>query len=235
MPDPLAWPTLVLPPQSIMFARGNMSRSGGPSVIGNEQVVVSYSDRWTARLTTKLTRMDQVLRMRGLMAAADGRANTWLIPTCSGFQTFTSEALPRAVGFDAVPRPTFSDAATFSDGSTFAEQELVLGTLTAPASIGARSIVVHMTDQAPQPSWGQYFSIGQRLYVIVSCLPDPGGAADTYDIEFRPGLRAVASIGEVVDFSKPACLMRLATDGEGAIDLDLLRFASVTLNFVEAA
>lgn len=218
-----------------MFGRMNASRSGGPTVTGDEQVVVSSSDRWKARLTTKLTRMDQVLRLRALMAESDGRAGTWLIPPCSGFQTFGTGLVPMAIPFNAMPRTSFSDASIFSDGSTFAAQKLVMGTVQSPEAKGARAFSVTMTDQAPQPSWGQHFMIGQRLYVIVSCLPNGSGLPGLYDIFFRPGLRDAVSLGDVVDFSDPRCLMRLATDDTGAIDLESLRFASVSLDFVEAA
>lgn len=237
MADPIVWPTAVLPPQSIMFSRQTMSRSGGQSVSGVEQVVMSSADRWRAKLVTKITRMEQALAFRAMMAAADGRAGTWMVPTCSGFQRLgpSVKGVFPAIGVTTIVNAPFSDAATFDDTGTF-ETKTVMGIVSVPASIRSRSISVQMTtDVAQNPIAGHYFSIGQALYVIATSDPDPSETPGLYTLTFRPGLRVAAAQGDVVDFSRPACRMRLASDDSGELSLDQLRFATVSLDFVEDA
>lgn len=111
----------------------------------------------------------------------------------------------------------------------------VVAVLNANAAINATSVDVHVTTGvAPTP--GHLFSLGTaRLYTIdsVSAL---GGAV--YRCEIWPWLRAAASGGDAVNFSTPACEMRLASDAEGAEALRALRlgkWGDVTLRFDEAA
>jgi hypothetical protein len=238
MPEtfPISWPTKVLPPQNVMFSRKQMSRSGGPSIAGNEQVVSSATDMWRAKLGIKVTRFEQILAFRGMMAQADGRVGTWLIPTCSGFQRLgqgVNGILP-AIGVRTKVNAPFSDAATFSDSGAF-ETKMVMGAVTIGGALRSRTITVQMQGGTPPPLGGHFFSIGQALYQIATAIPvnDDGTTAGPYVLTFRPGLRSVAAIGDVVNFSDPRCRMRLASDDTGELDLDLLRFGSVSLDFVE--
>lgn len=231
------WPTAILPPQSIGFSLKQRSTSGGPTVQGDEQVVVSGAERWRARLTFKIARYEQVLAYRGMMAASNGRAGTWLVPSCSGFQRLgpgVGGVFP-AIGVPTIARSPFSDGSMFSDTGEL-ETKMVMGAVVTDAAARARSITVAMNDTSQAPLAGQYFSLGERLYLIATSAPVADGVATgPYALTFAPGLRAAASAGDVVDFSRPVCRMRLASDDTGQLDLDLLRFGTPNLDFVEDA
>jgi hypothetical protein len=76
-----------------------------------------------------------------------------------------------------------------------------------------------------------YFTIGNRLYLIGTVSTT--GFPRRFTVTFAPGLRVDADIDDVVEFSNARCLMRLASDNEGQMDLDWLRFSDLQLNFVE--
>lgn len=225
------------------------------SVSGVEQVIISGADRWKARATLRVHRFDQILAMRGMMAAADGRTGTWLIPPCSGFQRIERQVngINLVTGMRTIVRSPFDDGSTFSDTGEF-ETKMILGSVTAVAASRSRSITVQMPVFAGDFSWdfsnpdffsgddgsghytplaGQFFSIGEYLYVIATAIPVHDPNDGVYTLAIRPGLRIAANVGDQIDFSRPVCRMRLATDETGELDLDMLRFANVSLDFVE--
>jgi hypothetical protein len=79
----VTWDYSVLPFQSIEITRRNLSRSGGLTIFGTEQVVQSSSDFWAANVTLKVRKREQILAYRALQAqslwsghgVADSRAN----------------------------------------------------------------------------------------------------------------------------------------------------------------
>lgn len=226
----IVWDTSILPPQGVGFEQDIASRSGGPSVLGNEQVVVSAAGRWRATYTVKISSIRHRLAYRSWKAASNGRAGTWLIPTCSGFQVMADAAgLSDAFALSDifVPGNIFAD----TDGAFPIDPAAAL--VTAGGIRGARSLAISMSDQTP-PSPGLYFSTGsggtKSLYLISSVTRTGGNA---YTLVFWPGLRQAVAIGDPVDFATPACRMRLVSDNTGAMNLDLLRFATVSLDFIE--
>src|SRR4051812_40733690 len=81
---------LPLPIKNAAFNLRPFSRSGGLSIMGQEQVVASSSETWRAKLTAGLRRQEQVLRYRSLMAQSRGRVGIWKVPVCAGFQVFNT-------------------------------------------------------------------------------------------------------------------------------------------------
>lgn len=63
--------------------------------------------------------------------------------------------------------------------------------------------------------------------------PDTGGPGPM-TLSVLPWLRDDYGPGYDLVFARPVCLARLASDDTGKLDLDLLRFGQVTLDFVEA-
>jgi hypothetical protein len=102
---------------------------------------------------------------------------------------------------------------------------------------GVEQVVQSATDfwAAKVPTFvplpGMFFSIDNRLYLIGTVTYT--GTVRTYTVTFAPGLRVDAATGTSIEFSSPRCLMRLAEDNIGDMDLDMLRFADITLSFVE--
>ena len=89
-----------------------------------------------------------------------------------------------------------------------------------------------MDNSAWVPVPGVYFSIGSRLYVIAT-ISGPVGSGTTgggtvsstpssgvYTATFTPKLRITANLGSTMEFTTPKCLMRLAQDNIGQMNLD---------------
>jgi hypothetical protein len=210
---------------SVMFARRSLSRSGGQTISGVEQVVQSATDFWAAKVSLKIRKGTQALAYRALQAQNWGRAGQWIIPVCSNF------------GVPASPPPadfSFSDdwAPDFSIGPAPPTIPPGEGALTTADAIrGDRTITFQFVDPTFVPLPGMFFSIGNRLYLIGTVTYT--GTVRTYTVTFVPSLRADAATGTSIEFSSPRCLMRLAEDNIGDMDLDMLRFADITLSFVE--
>jgi hypothetical protein len=79
----ISWDTTILPFHSVMFSRRNLSRSGGLTISGTEQVVQSSSDFWEAEATIKIRSREQRLAFRAYQAQNWGRTGQWLIPVAT--------------------------------------------------------------------------------------------------------------------------------------------------------
>jgi hypothetical protein len=217
----IAWDTAILPFHSVMFSRKNLSRSGGLTISGTEQVVQSSSDFWEAEATIKIRSKEQRLAFRAYQAQNWGRAGQWLIPVCDPAYPVITNVLEASFGPDF--GPDFSSPLTPT-----VETFVTVARVTNAAAKGDQ--VITFTMNAP-PLPGMYFSLGSRLYLIGSVTPS--NTVRTYTANFAPKLRAATSIGATMEFANPRCLMRLAQDNIGQMNLDMLRFADVSLNFVE--
>jgi hypothetical protein len=221
----LSWDKSILPVHSVMFARKNLSRSGGLTISGVEQVVQSSTDFWEAQIGLKIRTIKHRLAYRALMAQSFGRATEWIISACDPFAG--GAAAVADFSFDSSFDSSF---ALGSDAPAFIPTG-VGGVTDVDAVAGDRQLDFEIVEHELVPQPGQYFSIGDRLYVIgtVAGL----GTAHHYRVTFAPGLRVDADAGSTMEFSNPRCLMRLAQDNIGQMNLDMLRFADITLSFVE--
>jgi hypothetical protein len=238
---PVTWDCSALPFQSVEFTRRNLSRSGGLTLSGIEQVVQSSSDFWAANVTVKIRKWDQILAYRALQAQSYGRATEWVIPVPISAGIFVQTRIVIRSATEASFSEEFSPEFTDDDIRTTViniPYPNITGTLSATALRGATSINFTMNASAlsnPSPTKnyvpvpGTYFSIGSRLYVLATVTKTGSGYTGT----FSPKLRSIANIGATIDFSKPKCLMRLAQDNIGQMNLDMLKFADVSLSFVE--
>lgn len=220
----VTWPT-TLPFQSVMFARKNLSRSGGLTLSGIEQVVQSSMDFWEASVSLKIRKGSQALAYRAMQAQNWGRTGEWIIPVCTNFHV------------PATPPPAdFSWADDWADDFSNGPIPPIIppgeGALTTVEALkGDRILTFQFIDTTFIPEPGMYFSIGNRLYLIGTV--GYAGIIRTYTATFVPALRADADVETVVEFSRPRCLMKLTSDDTGKMDLDMLRFATIQLNFVE--
>lgn len=78
---------------------------------------------------------------------------------------------------------------------------------------------------------GMHWSVEGRLYRIRKILSSPGGPS--YDVSFRPPAREAIADGTSLEFDSPVCRCRLATDDGMDIELDLLRYATPDVIFIE--
>lgn len=225
------WPPALRFSEVMLEPRG-ASRSGGPSLSGQEQVVVSPAARWVGTMTVPIAdrrygpqnQQDAVLAWRWMKAG--GRAAVILVPASDGRGPAHRAGIVPSGG--SIP---FSDGARFSDGSGFS-QGYSGATLADAVAMNATQIRISLgTGLRLLP--GMRFSMpGGRLHEI-SDLVDWDGA-NLWTVRIGPWTVADWPAGTDLEFDKPVCRMRLASDESGSLNLSLNRFATPTIEFVEA-
>jgi hypothetical protein len=218
---PALWPV------RIGFSLENASRSGGASITGAEQVVVSASSRWRASATFNLVGEWRVLSWRAFLASLDGRAGEFEIGPFDRFR-------PHDVNgrrLSNVPAAKIGDDLLF-DLSALGQTETTHATLAANAALRATRVTLTAAPSWTVPRPGQYFGIGARLYIARAVYR--ATESDPWTVDFRPGLRTAATAGDRVILDRPVCTMRLASDDTGALDLEFARYGQATLEMVEA-
>jgi hypothetical protein len=208
------------------------SLSGGQSLSGFEQVVSQFSDRWTATFAFNINSDARVLAFRAFVMSMRGRANTVALPAFDLARApWAADPLSGRLITPAVARSKRLDGTAFADPSNLRDS-LIVASVAANTSLNNTSLPVSVTTgSAPQP--GHLFSIGSRLYTVLSTT----GSGPSYVLSIWPWLRADVSLGDAVNFTSPSCLMRFQTDAEGAdalTTLNQMRFATITLKFDEA-
>lgn len=212
------WPDRFTP-TSLSVQVENVSRSGGASLFGSEQVVASPAGRLVARASFVVRSPADVRAWRALMARLKGRANPVEFPLCDSGRP-AGILLHTHFVEDPGLLTTFSDDTLFEEESGFAA-------LALSAAINATLITVTCT---PAPIAGMFLGIGGRAH-IVTAVELVG--TNTYSLEITPWLRAAYTAGTQITFGRVSCLMRLQSDLSGVMDLDLLRFGRPSLELVE--
>ncbi len=220
----IRWPVCILPPRNVSFDIAARSLAAPASIGGATQVVASDAGVWKATFgDIRVTGQDGVLSWRAIATLLEGRLGSVLVPLCRGYQPVLQD--PDAL-YDPVPHDddTFFDDDTGYAGSTtsvhFASGAAVRA-VSATVTIGYGGTL--------QP--GQHFSVGERLYRLRSVVY----ANDTQaSITFRPPLREAVAAGIPLEFDDPVCRMRLASDGEMDLELQMRRWGSPSVNFLEA-
>ncbi|WP_108398793.1 hypothetical protein [Devosia submarina] len=208
----------------------NQSRSGGASLSGSEQIIVSLAGMWKATVTVAVRGESSNLAARAFVAQMEGRAGTVLVPKWDKYRPRNingrqfSQAL--AVGYDAAREDEFN-----FDLSGFGQEETPHATVSGSAPLGATQIALNLLDgEGPRP--GHYFGIGQQIYRCQQVWQENVG--DPTIVQFWPRLRAPAPSGTTAIIDRPVCLMRFATDDTGDIALSRAGSGMVTFDFVEA-
>lgn len=223
----ISWPPLLIPRQAA-FTLDTMSRSGGLSMTGSEQITVSNAGRWKARLDIPVARENRVLALRSLLAQLEGRAGTVLVPKWERYGPRDANGKRLA----QMATAGYENCGLNFDLSGFGQTEEVHATLASAAGAGATQISIALATGIDGPRPGQYFGIGQRLYLCQSVWQDEEG--DPTQVRFTPRLRTSASGGERVIIDRPVCLMRLDSDEGGDTMLDRGIYGTATFDFVEA-
>jgi len=220
------WPLAVFP-RSAMFHPENQSRTGGASLTGSEQVTVSNAGRWRAKAAGPIVTEESVLAWRAFVSLMEGRAGTVLVPKWENYGV--RDANGRV--FNEVGGVAFDDGLGF-DLSGFGQSDIAYALTYVSAAIGATRIVVDvLSGEGPRP--GQYFGIGQRLYMCQAAWSDEDAAV--LNVQFWPRLRSAVPAGARVIIDRPTCLMRFASDQTGELELDFGRWANPMVEFVEVA
>lgn len=228
MADRLAWPPILDAFTAIMWQTENVSRSGGVSVLGSEQVMLAPAGRWKASLTLSVGAMswngsDELLAFRGFMARLRGRAGVVDLPYFDG-----RGPAQLAGQTDTVP---FGDGSTFSDGALF-EDDAAGVVLAAGAAMNATQITITY-PAGVQPLPGQCIGLpGGWMHQIADLLAQAG---NDWTVLISPWLRDDYAAGAPVEVDRPTSRMRLVSDTSGALTVQAGEaFANPTLEFVEA-
>lgn len=223
MADPLPWPSVLMPSSEDWSLRGG-TRSGGQSFQGNEQIVASPTARWKATLTIPCFKRQQILAMRRVIAL--GRSQLWYVGP------YERGRAPWPVD------PILGGLLTDRDAG--APQPVMDFSLAADALLSAAAITIRR-NAGNYLAAGMMLSIGARLHIITAITTaDPGSPGSGLavpggiGVEIRPWLRADYPAGTPIYFATPVCVMRLASDDTGAMELQLSRYGTVSVELVEA-
>lgn len=221
----IRWPVAVLVPRTVSFDVASRTLAGPSAASGFTQVSASSAGIWKATFADVRVATEQhALAWRAISALLEGRLGSILVPLCRGYQPKPDGA--EAAGlWDPVPH---SDDAFFDDDTGYVGRvidvqltsALVKGAVSADVTINVAGDI--------QP--GQHFSLGERLYRIKS-VTSTGATSAT--ITFTPPAREAASAGDNLEFDDPVVRCRLASDTEMDLPLEMRRFASPTVNFIE--
>lgn len=226
------WPP-ALRFSEVMLELRNQTRSGGQSFSGIEPIVVSPTGRWIGAMTVPIAdrrhgrpeHQDAVLAWRWMKSG--GRAATILVPAGDGRgPAHRLKLVPcRSRG---VPH---SDGSYFSDGSGYG-QSYTGATLAEPAAMNATQIRINLPAGLEFLPGMRFSMLGGRLHEISDIVAWDGGTLWT--VRIGPWTTAAWPAGTDLEFDRPVCRMRLASDDTGALSLSLNRFATPTIEFVEA-
>lgn len=204
-----------------------MTVSGPPSLTGRVQVGSLDSGIWIADYRSLTIYHGNLRLYRAVRAQMEGGAVDVVVPV------FYNAQAPWPLGPNGDP-VRFSPPVWFDDGAGFDDcsgmwQPVIAAYIAADAGLRATSIVIDF-QHAGEVTGGEYFSIGDRLHVIRK-VTDVSGTDHTVSI--WPPLRAPVTTGTELNFDRPHCLMRLASESSGDIDMDRGRLGSSDLQFVE--
>lgn len=233
---PIDWPPL-LRPTDFGYHPVNFDVSGGAAPDGSEQIVASPSPSWRASMTLSVQRKEEVLALRALRTQTKGRAIPVLLPNFDGQrlswppQMFNGAPTGIVLSPDAARDPRL-DGTAYADPEIPDESEIV-AKLDADAALRATTIAI-VVSQGGEILPGQQFGIAQRLHELGTVVTgDTDGDGTHYTVTFQPPLRAAASDGDDVLFTRPLCLMRCLNLNDEMKKLELLRFATLNLEFAE--
>lgn len=214
-----------LSPANISLRLENVSRSGGASTNGQEQIVSSGVSRWVATLADCPIRNNrEILALRAFVAAMNGRAGRTLVPAFDLIKNWPVDAFGRLL----LPENTRRERL---DGTIYADpaipaQSHISAFFASPAARRATTVQISQSGVPAEP--GQYFSPSPgRLHILTEYISN-----GIYRIE--PPLRDPVAAGQAVDFMTPSCEMRFVDDSQGDIELQYGRWGFVTLQLVEA-
>lgn len=220
------WPK-CLTPLAVSFTMAGTARAGTRTVGGAQQYVASDAGYWKASYSNIVLRGDKVLAFRAVMAQMQGPLVPWLIGPYDRARTPATRAKIRAEVDTGTP---FSDKQPFSDDTLFG-QPYPLAMLRSNRAVRSTSLVVRCRTGVEIVS-GQYLGINDRLYLVARTEPYGTNVRDK-TVTIWPPLRQAADAGTLIEVENPVCPMRLVGPDSPTLELQYLRFGSISLNFEE--
>lgn len=221
----ILWPRSILKPKRDPFNIAPRTLAGPSSVSGVTQVTASDAGIWVATFADIIIRRGSpsVLLFRAIANLLEGRLHPILVPRCCAYQPFDPDWK------DLLHKVPHSDTSPFSDGGLYRSRAIDIRLTSNIPLRGTTANIAIITAGQLQP--GQDFSIGERMYRIRTVQMT---GANTATITFRPPAREAVAAGTEMEFDRPVCRMRLASDGEMDLDVDLVApWSYPTVNFIE--
>lgn len=227
----IPWPRILVPSSERWDLRST-SRSGGQSFGGGEQIVQSPAARWTATLTVPCNTDAKVLAMRGVLAGLDGRSGVLLVGPIEVRRApwFVDPLTGGRITYGEGTRDATIDPAYAANPDTRAALDF---RTSAAAQMNATSLTLRRY-RGGSIGVGQFFSINDRLHMVAGLVSGDPGTDAPQTITLRPWLREAIPNDSGIEFGAPRGRMRLASDDTASMELALSRFATVTLDLVEA-
>lgn len=229
------WPPTLLQ-YGVGFNQRGMTLAGPLSLTGRSQTAAADAGYWIATFG-KVWTMEKasVLTFRAMRALLEGGTNQVRVPVMDFAQQ------PWVLDSSGNPITTVSsiphdDLAFFDDLSGYADYPLYVKA-SAAAAVGATLITADF-HLAGTLYGGEYFSIGDRLYVVRSIMSEaivssPSPTRTRRSLYIWPRLREALASGTELNFHAPVCRMRLANDGEMDLNLEMGKYASPDVQFIE--
>lgn len=213
-----------LKPEDVFFGRRGMTNQGPISLAGRTQVWQSDAGYWVADLNRIAVKRQSLKRYRRFTALLEGGAHQALVPVYDKYQS--PWPVPGQYGS---PSLGYTDGNRFTDGTGFLSHSIRISLLSAAAY---RATVINITvESAGAIEGGEYFSIGLgNLYLISEVLATVG---TDMTIRIWPPLRAALAAGELLQFDRPVCRMRLSSEGVDDVVVEKLRYGFPSLSFIE--
>lgn len=221
----IMWPINALAPRDVAFDIASRSIRAPATISGFSQVVASDAGIWKATLANiRVHGRENVLAFRAIANLLEGQANPILIPLCRGYQPIPEGAVEAGL-YDEVPH---DDESFFDDDSGYIGQVI---RVLAAGHVAARAVSMPISiAYAGTIEPGQHFSIGERLYRVRTVTYE---TSSTATMTFRPPLREEVTAWTELNFDNPVCRMRLASDQEMDLMLQLRKSSSPTVNLIE--
>lgn len=223
MTDIVDWPRF-LSPETIEANVVPFTRSGGPSLDGNEIVTRTDRGRWMATMRNIPLHGPERRRVfNAIRTKLGGRAGLVAVPIWS------NDTAPYPIGTVFPSSVPYDDGSTFDDGTTFLGSAIHIR-MAAPAALGATIVTLRIVEAAPDLA-GVRFSYNRALYETGPAISVVG---DQWQVPVFPAIRAAIPNDARLEFDRPTCLMHLATDREMDAPSTWRERDLVSVSFTEA-
>lgn len=227
------WPTDLFKAAQMEASLQGRVLSGGVSSSGLSQVVrTDGGGLWRIVFGgIQLRRPDLIRAWRALEVILDGGVANVIVPICDLRQA----PRPLVGGVPAPPTaPTPHSDDSFFDDETGYVSNLIVAETVGAADLRATTLDIDISVGVALRG-GEQFTIvhptaGPRMYRIGQVQ----SAGTVHTVRFLPPLREAVADGAAIDFDNPRNVMRLADPDGMRLALDMGRFATVGVTFIES-
>lgn len=228
----LMWPEWILRPASVtpLFAMAQTS-SGGASPTGSEQIVGNSPGRNQIVMSgIAITTAEQERVWRAIALNLNGRAGVIMVPAF-GRRTAPWPTIALANQFSPMKVP-LTDTVLFSNGAGLYRRTIIAKAFSTIAA-GAVTLDIKMT-QGSSLQAGNIFQAGEYAYAIKQIVSQTIDAGDpVFTIKLGLPARTAITMNDDLDFDNPRFRARLDSDDAMRLDMNMMRFASPAVTFVE--